>query len=48
MKEKIAVVLVTFEREKLLIECLHSIVSLNTKVDEVFIVDNGSKKKTLS
>ena len=37
---------VTFERAKLLVEYLSSIVNLNTKVDEFFLIDNGSKKNT--
>lgn len=46
MKNSIAAVVVTYNREKLLIECLDSLISQSRTPDAVFIVDNKSNSAT--
>lgn len=45
-KEKVAVVIVTFNRKNLLKECLEGVLSQTRKVDKIFIIDNASTDGT--
>jgi len=46
MKRSIAAVIVTYNREKLLVECLESVISQNRIPEAIFIIDNNSKNAT--
>jgi len=46
MSERIAAVVVTYNREKLLLECLEALKNQSEELDAVYIVDNKSDKNT--
>jgi GT2 family glycosyltransferase len=46
MSEKVAAVVVTYNREQLLSECLEAIKNQSRKLDAIYIVDNKSDKPT--
>lgn len=39
---KVAAVIVTFNRKKLLIECLHAILQQSVPVDKIFVINNAT------
>ena len=43
---KVAAVIVTFNRKKLLIECLHAILQQSVPVDKIFVINNASTDGT--
>lgn len=48
MKPKVSVIVPVYNREKLIVRCLDSIVNQTVKPDEVIVVDNGSTDNTLA
>lgn len=46
MTKKIAAVVVTYNRELLLLECLNSLKNQSYKLDAIFIIDNNSDERT--
>ena len=45
-KETVCVILVTFNRKKLLLECLEAIKKQTRPVDAIYIIDNASQDGT--
>jgi len=46
MKEKVCAIVVTYNRKKLLIECLESLLKQTRPLDAIYIIDNASTDKT--
>jgi len=46
MNERIAVVIVTFNRKELFFECLDSVLNQTNSIDQIFVVDNNSSDGT--